>query len=96
MRNALDTLNTTVHHQQEVTQQLREQGLLSAADLERARILEQAHSDADYIRNGANEYAHEVLAELDERLERVAMSVKNGLRELERIQRKHTSQQDIG
>jgi hypothetical protein len=96
MRHALDTLNMAVHNQQEVTQQMREQGLLSAADLERTRILEQAHADADYIRNGANDYAHEVLSELDERLERVAMSVKNGLREIERIQRKHTSQPDIG
>jgi len=96
MRNALDTLNMAVHNQQEVTQQMRAQGLLSAADLEQARIIEQAHADAEYIRSGANDYAHEVLTELDERLERVALSVKNGLREIERIQRKHTSQPDIG
>ena len=82
--------------QSDVTAQMREQGLLSAADLERARILEEAQADAEYIRNGADAYAKEILEELEGRLERMTVSIKSGLRELERIQRKHPHTPDIG
>jgi cell division septum initiation protein DivIVA len=72
-----------------MTQQMREQGLLSAADLERTRIIEAAQQEADEIRAGADEYAREVLEELQGRLDRIMLSVQNGLKELDRLQRPH-------
>jgi cell division septum initiation protein DivIVA len=72
-----------------MTQQMREQGLLTAAELERTRILEAAQQEADEIRAGADEYAREVLEELQGRLDRIMLSVQNGLKELDRLQRPH-------
>ena len=72
-----------------MTQQMREQGLLTAADLERTRIIEAAQQEADEIRAGADEYAREVLEELQGRLDRIMLSVQNGLKELDRLQRPH-------
>lgn len=73
-----------------MTQQMREQGLLTAADLERTRILEAAQREADEVRAGADEYAREVLEELQGRLDRIMLSVQNGLKELDRLQRPHS------
>jgi uncharacterized coiled-coil DUF342 family protein len=64
--------------------------LLTAADLERTRILEAAQREADEIRAGADEYAREVLEELQGRLDRIMLSVQNGLKELDRLQRPHS------
>lgn len=72
-----------------VTTSMREEGMMTAADLERMRIIEEAHQEANEIRNGADEYAREVLEELQGRLDRIMLSVQNGLKELERIQRSH-------
>ncbi|NBU65098.1 MAG: hypothetical protein EBS29_11450, partial [Chloroflexia bacterium] len=69
------------------TQQMREQGLLTAADLERTRIIEAAQQEAEEIRAGADEYARDVLEELQGRLDRIMLSVQNGLKELDRLQR---------
>jgi len=70
-----------------MTQQMREQGLLTAADLERTRIIEAAQQEAEEIRAGADEYARDVLEELQGRLDRIMLSVQNGLKELDRLQR---------
>ena len=69
---------------------LREQDMMDAADLERVRIIEEAHQEAEEIRHGADAYAREVLEELQSRLERIMLSVHNGLNELDRMQRNHT------
>jgi len=74
-----------------VTTSMREQGMMTATDLERVRIIEEAHQEADEIRRGADEYAREVLEELQGRLDRIMLSVQNGLKELERMQRNHPS-----
>jgi uncharacterized coiled-coil DUF342 family protein len=70
---------------------MREEGMMTAADLERVRIIEEAHQEADEIRHGADEYAREVLEELQGRLDRIMLSVQNGLKELERMQRSNAT-----
>jgi DNA anti-recombination protein RmuC len=68
--------------QERVQQVLQEQGLLEAIEAERARLLEQAEREARAIRAGADEYARQVLEELEQRLLKVITSVQNGLHEL--------------
>jgi hypothetical protein len=61
---------------------LEERGLLAAIDDERQRLLQQAERDATDVRAGADEYARNVLKELDERLVKLLSSVRNGLETL--------------
>ncbi len=68
--------------QERVQQVLQEQGLLAAIEAERARLLEQAEREARSVRAGADEYARQVLEELEQRLLKVITSVQNGLQEL--------------
>ncbi len=65
--------------QSRVQQVLEERGLLEAVEAERARLLQQAEQDAATVRAGADDYARQVLVELDERLAKLAASVRNGL-----------------
>ncbi len=65
--------------QARVQQVLEERGLLEAVEQERARLLQQAEQEAVGVRAGADEYARQVLEELDERLTRLVTSVRNGL-----------------
>jgi hypothetical protein len=69
--------------QAQVRQAMEEQGLLAAVEAERARLIEQAERDAVSIRAGADDYARQVLEELEQRLTRLTASVQNGLRELQ-------------
>jgi hypothetical protein len=68
--------------QEQVRQALEEQGLLAAVEAERVRLLDLAERDAAAVRAGADEYARQVLEELEQRLSRLTASVQNGLREL--------------
>lgn len=68
--------------QAKVQQALEEQGLLAAVETERARLIEQAERDATGIRAGADEYATQVLGELEQRLQKLTHSVQSGLSEL--------------
>jgi cell division septum initiation protein DivIVA len=68
--------------QERVHQALSEQGLLEAIEAERQRLLRQAEQEASQVRLGADEYARQVLEELDERLTKLVTSVRNGLSEL--------------
>lgn len=68
--------------QAHVRQAMEEQGLLAAVEAERQRLLDLAERDAETTRAGADEYARQVLEELEERLTRLSASVQNGLREL--------------
>jgi F420-0:gamma-glutamyl ligase-like protein len=72
-------LNEAHEHVQRV---LEEQGLLAAIEAERERLIEQAEHDAAEIRRGADDYARQVLEELEQRLARLTASVQNGLKEL--------------
>jgi cell division septum initiation protein DivIVA len=65
--------------QARVQQALSERGLLDAVEAERQRLLEQAEMEAAQVRAGADEYARQVLEELDERLVKMITSVRNGL-----------------
>lgn len=65
-----------------VRQALEEQGLLAAVEAERQRLLDQAERDAQTIRSGADDYARQVLEELEQRLAKLTSSVQNGLKEL--------------
>jgi cell division septum initiation protein DivIVA len=68
--------------QSRVHQALSEEGLLEAIEAERQRLLQQAEHEASAVRAGADEYARQVLEELDERLTKLVTSVRNGLSEL--------------
>jgi cell division septum initiation protein DivIVA len=63
---------------------LQEQGLLAAVEEERARLIAQAERDAQGIRNGADDYARQVLENLHERLQKILNSVENGIGELQK------------
>lgn len=65
--------------QARVQQVLEERGLLAAIEEERQRLLQQAEEEAAQVRAGADEYARQVLEELQERLEKLLTSVRNGL-----------------
>ena len=69
---------------------LEEQGLLAAVEAERLRLLELAERDAAAVRAGSDEYARQVLEELEQRLSRLTASVQNGLRELQSAENTHT------
>lgn len=68
--------------QERVHQAMEEQGLLKAVEEERARLLEQAERDATNVRTGADDYARQVLEELEQRLEKLTLNVQNGLKAL--------------
>jgi cell division septum initiation protein DivIVA len=68
--------------QARVQQVLEERGLLEAVNTERARLLQQAEQEAALVRAGADDYARQVLEELDDRLTKLVTSVRNGLSEL--------------
>lgn len=93
MRIAVEERPAPRSHTSTVTTSMREQGMMTAADLERVRIIEAAHQEADEIRRGADDYAREVLEELQGRLDRIMLSVQNGLKELDRMQRQHTPEE---
>ncbi|NTW02563.1 MAG: hypothetical protein HGA19_15005 [Oscillochloris sp.] len=62
-----------------VQQVLDERGLLEAINVERVRMLQQAEHDAAQVRAGADDYARQVLEDLDDRLTKLVTSVRNGL-----------------
>jgi cell division septum initiation protein DivIVA len=66
----------------QVQQAMEEQGLLAAVEAERGRLLAEAERDAQNIRAGADDYARQVLEDLEQRLVRLTASVQNGLKEL--------------
>jgi cell division septum initiation protein DivIVA len=66
----------------QVQQAMEEQGLLAAVEAERTRLLNEAARDAQGVRAGADDYARQVLEELEQRLARLSASVQNGLKEL--------------
>ncbi|MGQ9925916.1 MAG: hypothetical protein ACUVS4_03505 [Chloroflexaceae bacterium] len=68
--------------QARVQQVLEERGLLEAVEAERTRLLQQAEQEASMVRAGADEYARQVLEDLDARLAKLVASVRNGLHEL--------------
>lgn len=94
MRSAVHTVKPQRSENTGMTQQMREQGLLTAADLERSRIIEAASIEADEIRAGADDYAREVLEDLYTRLDRTMLSVRSGLLELERLQQARQNDPD--
>jgi hypothetical protein len=94
IRSAVHTVKPQRSENTGMTQQMREQGLLTAADLERSRIIEAANIEADEIRAGADDYAREVLEDLYTRLDRTMLSVRSGLLELERLQQARQNDSD--
>jgi cell division septum initiation protein DivIVA len=65
--------------QSRVQQVLEERGLTEAIEAERVRLLQQAEHEAGHVRAGADEYARQVLEDLDDRLTKLVTSVRNGL-----------------
>jgi glycogen debranching enzyme len=66
----------------QVQRVMEEQGLMAAVEAERTRLLAEAERDAQNTRAGADDYAQQVLEELEQRLVRLTASVQNGLKEL--------------
>lgn len=80
--------------QEEAALRLEEEGLLDEARQASSRMLEEARREAEQIRRGADQYAREVLIEIEARLGqaqgeiretmgRILASVRKGLAELE-------------
>lgn len=67
----------------QVHQTMDEQGVLAAIEAERHRLLGEAERDAQAVRDGADDYARQVLQELEQRLAKLSASVQNGLKELQ-------------
>lgn len=65
--------------QARVQQVLEERGLTEAIEAERARLLQHAEHEAIQVRAGADDYARQVLEDLDDRLTKLVTSVRNGL-----------------
>jgi len=65
-----------------VNQALEEQGLLVAVEEARQRILLQAEQEATQVRVGADEYARQVLEDLDAQLTKIVANVRLGLETL--------------
>lgn len=65
--------------EERVRQVLSEQGLLAAIEDERQRLVEHAEQEAIQVRADADAYVRQVLEELDDRLEKLLTSVRNGL-----------------
>ena len=68
--------------QNRVQQVLSEQGMMAAVEAERQRLMRQAEHDALQVRAGADEYARQVLEDLEARLSRLIANVRNGIAEL--------------
>lgn len=65
---------------------LDEQSIRRQAELDARRILERAGTEARETRSGANDYAEQVLLQLDRHIRQVSRTVQNGLRELAGLQ----------
>lgn len=63
----------------EARQILEQQGLINELDKERSRVLSEAEREAESIRIQADEYAHNVLLDLQDRLAKLQHSVQNGI-----------------
>ena len=68
--------------QSRVQQALDEEGLRDAIEAEHTRLIQQAENEAMAIRAGADDYARQVLQELEQRLAKLTLNVQNGLKEL--------------
>lgn len=69
--------------QARVREALEEQGLLAAVEAERVRLTEQAEREAAKVRAGADEYARQVLEDLEQSLIRLNTSAQNKLKEVQ-------------
>ncbi len=69
--------------QARVREALEEQGLLAAVEAERVRLTEQAERDAAKVRAGADEYARQILEDLEQNLIRLSTSAQNKLKEVQ-------------
>ncbi|HBW50544.1 MAG TPA: hypothetical protein DEF47_11625 [Herpetosiphon sp.] len=61
---------------------LSEQGMLEIAQRERSRIIAEAESEAAKVRSEADEYARQVLLNLEEHIGKSLTIIQNGLDEL--------------
>lgn len=68
---------------QEAHELVNRDAVVGNAQLRAEQIIEQAHAEADQIKYGADQYAVQVLADLEENMTRSLAIVRNGLRKLE-------------
>jgi hypothetical protein len=63
----------------EAHQMLESQGLMRELENERQQMLNEVHREAEEVRADADDYAHRVLLDLQERLYKLQNSVQNGI-----------------
>ena len=69
--------------QMQARRALEERGLLETLDKERRQILDEADREAERIRTEADRYARSVLMDLQDRLDKLQTSVRNGIEALQ-------------
>lgn len=69
--------------QSKARQIMEERGMYEAIEAERRRTLDEADREAQRIRGEADRYARAVLLDLDERLGKLQVSVRNGIEALD-------------
>ncbi len=67
------------HAQAQAMHTLQERGLMQRLETERQGIIAQAQRDAERIRYEADQYARDVLVQLQKRLDQVQASVQHGI-----------------
>jgi regulator of protease activity HflC (stomatin/prohibitin superfamily) len=84
LAQAQEEANRTIELARQKAAELVEKDILVIeAQRRAAEILEQANREAEEIRNGADQYSHDVLAGLVEEMERLLNQARNGMMLLE-------------
>lgn len=84
LAQAQEEANRTVALAREKADELVDKELIvQEASRRAAQIIEQAHQEAESIKEGADQYAHDKLVELEMQLEQILNQVRNGILLLE-------------
>ncbi|MBN2386873.1 MAG: hypothetical protein JXB85_07625 [Anaerolineales bacterium] len=84
MAQAQEEANRTLQLAREKADQMMEKDQIAQEAQRRgSQIIEQARMDAENIKNGADQYARDVLMALEAELERLVLQVRNGMRMLD-------------
>jgi len=91
LAQAQEEANRTIElARQKAAELIEKDTLVIEAKRRAAEILEQANREAEEIRNGADQYSHDVLAGLVEEMERLLNQARNGMMLLEQKSKKES------
>jgi F0F1-type ATP synthase membrane subunit b/b' len=89
LAQAQEEANRTIElARQKAAELIEKDTLVIEAKRRAAEILEQANREAEEIKNGADQYSHDVLAGLVEEMERLLNQARNGMMLLEQKSKK--------